>query len=74
MKTIGRNEFKEQCLTLLDELDSEGLLITKQGRPIARLVKWDNHSAALSGSLSHKISVNGDIFTTGIKWDSDAQP
>ena len=74
MKTIGVNEFKEQCLTLLDELDAEGLVITKHGKPIARLLPCEHYSADLIGSLSHKLKVKGDIFTTGIHWDADAKP
>ena len=74
MKTIGVNKFKEQCLTLLDELDAEGLVITKHGKPIARLLPCEHCSADLIGSLSHKLKVKGDIFTTGIHWDADAKP
>ena len=32
MKTIDAAEFKEQCLALLDQLDPEGLVVTKRGR------------------------------------------
>ena len=74
MKTIGAEEFKEQCLALLDELDSEGLMITKHGQPVARLLPCDLTSAELIGSLRHKVKVKGDIFTTGLNWDADAQP
>ena len=74
MKTIRAEEFKEQCLVLLDELDSEGLMITRHGKPIARLVPCRSESADLIGSLSHKIKVHGDLFTTGLHWDADAQP
>ena len=38
MKTIGAAKFKEQCLALLDQLDADGLVITKHGKPIARVV------------------------------------
>ncbi len=74
MKTITANEFKERCLTLLDELDRENIVITRHGKPIARLVPYKGQSADLIGSLSHKIKVHGDIFTTGLHWDADAQP
>lgn len=36
MKRIGAEEFKEQCLALLDRLDAEGLIVTTHGKPIAR--------------------------------------
>ena len=31
MNTIGALQFKEQCLELLDNLDDEGLVVTKHG-------------------------------------------
>lgn len=74
MKTVTADEFKERCLTLLDELDRENIIITRHGKPIARLVPYEGQSADLIGSLSHKIKVHGDIFTTGLHWDADAQP
>ena len=36
MKTIGAAKFKENCLALLDQLDPDGLVVTKRGRPVAR--------------------------------------
>ena len=36
MKTIEAAKFKEQCLTLLDRLDAEGLIVAKHGKPVAR--------------------------------------
>ena len=73
MKTIGATKFKEQCLALLDQLDADGLVITKHGKPIARVVPCDQQDADLIGSLRHKIKIRGDLFTTGVRWDADAQ-
>ena len=72
MKTMGAAKFKEHCLALLDRLDTDGLVITKRGKPVARVVPYDSQDADLIGSLRHKIEVKGDIFTTGIRWDADA--
>ena len=74
MKTIGAAKFKEQCLALLDQLDAEGLVVTKHGKPVARVIPFDQQSASLIGSLRHKVKVQGDIFATGIRWNPDAQP
>ncbi len=75
MKTIGAAKFKEQCLALMDQLDHEGLVITKRGRPVARLVPYEANHAHLIGSLKDEITVHGDIFSTGIKWEaSDWEP
>jgi len=40
MKTIGAAKFKAECLGLMDEVESRGthFVITKKGRPVARLV------------------------------------
>lgn len=73
MKTIGAAKFKEQCLALLDRLDAEGLIVTKHGKPVARVVPYDQQWADLIGSLQHKIKIQGDIFTTGLRWDADTQ-
>ena len=55
MKSIGAAKFKEQCLALLDRLDADGLVVTKHGKPVARVVPYDNEGAELIGSLRHKI-------------------
>ena len=59
MKRIGAAKFKEQCLALLDRLDADGLIITKHGKPVARVVPYDNEGAELIGSLRHKIKDQG---------------
>ena len=74
MKEIGAAKFKEQCLALLDQLDADGLIVTKRGKPVARVVPYDSQEAELIGSLRHKIEVRGDLSTTGLRWDADAQP
>lgn len=75
MKTIGAAKFKEQCLALMDQLDHEGLVITKYGRPVARLTRYENNHSHLIGSLKDEITIHGDIFSTGIKWEaSDWDP
>ena len=74
MKVIGAAKFKEQCLGLLDNLGNDGLIITKHGRPVARLLPLERHDAELIGSLHDKIIVRGDILATGVDWDADAQP
>ena len=73
MKSIGAAKFKEQCLALLDQLDADGLIVTKHGKPVARVVPYDNEGAELIGSLREKITIKGDLLTTGLQWDADAQ-
>ena len=37
MKSMGAAQFKQQCLAVLERLSPEGLIITKHGRPVAKL-------------------------------------
>ena len=72
MKTIKISEFKERCLALLEKLGPEGLVITKHGKPLAKVVPFERNSAELIGCLKNKVNVKGDIMTTGVKWDAES--
>lgn len=72
--TIGAARFKQQCLALLDRLTPEGLVITKRGRPVARVLPYRTDPADLIGALRNRIRVRGDIMTTGARWDAHDQP
>ena len=72
MKQMAAAKFKAQCLSILDRVDPEGLVITKRGRPVAKLIPIRTESAGLIGSLKGKIKIKGDILSTGARWD--AQP
>ena len=73
MKTMGAAKFKEQCLALLDRLDAEGLVITKHGKPVARVVPYEREFADIIGSLRGRIEIRGDIMSTGLRWHADAE-
>ena len=73
MKEIGAAKFKEQCLALLDNLDADGLIVTKRGKPVARVIPYAANDGDLIGSLRGKIKIKGDISTTGLRWNADAQ-
>ena len=72
MMRIPAAKFKEQCLALLDEVGSDGIIITKHGKPVAKLVSINHEPAALIGSLKHKITIHGDIISTGVKWNAQS--
>lgn len=74
MKTMGAAKFKQQCLALLDRLDAEGLVITKYGKPVARVLPYEREFNEVIGSLRGKIEVRGDIVSTGARWNADAEP
>ena len=82
MNSVGAGYFKEHCLELLTGLGAQGLVITLDGKPIAKVIpheeapqqKLDDEwkSAVLLGSLKGKITIHGDIFSTGIRWDAES--
>ena len=68
--TIGAAKFKEQCLALLDRLPPEGIVITKHGKKLARLVPYREANGDLIGSLRDKIQIDGDLTSTGVDWEA----
>jgi prevent-host-death family protein len=71
MKQIGAAKFKEQCLSLLDEVDPDGIVITKHGKPVAKLVPFASDSAGLIGALKGKVTIKGEILSTGLDWNAE---
>ena len=73
MKTIAITKFKEQCLALLDQLGEEGLIVSKHGKPIAKIVPYSRQDAELIGSLKHNIKIRGPLNSTGLHWNTNDQ-
>jgi len=71
MKSIAAAKFKEQCLSLLDQVDRDGIVITKHGKPVAKLIPYGTDSATLIGSLKDKVEIRGDILSTGVDWNAE---
>jgi prevent-host-death family protein len=71
MKQIAAARFKEQCLALLDTVDSDGIVITKRGRPVAKLIPFATDSKSLIGALAGKIRIKGNILSTGLEWRAE---
>ena len=63
MKTMGAGEFKAKCLKIMDRVRAtrEPVLITKKGRPVAKLVPVDPTAEDFLGSLAGTIEIVGDI-------------
>lgn len=72
MRQIAAAKFKEQCLALLEDVDPEGIVITKRGKPIAKLIPLGTDSASLIGSLRGKLKIKGNILSTGVKWNAES--
>jgi antitoxin (DNA-binding transcriptional repressor) of toxin-antitoxin stability system len=72
-KTFTATEFKAKCLRILDDLEPQGIVILKRGRPVAKLMPLSSRrNEELIGLMKGEIVIKGDIFSTGVKWD--AQP
>jgi prevent-host-death family protein len=70
--TIGAGEFKAKCLQLIDEVAArrQPLIITKRGRPLAKLVPIDNPRSlfgAMAGSVTHEEDI---VSPLDVHWDA----
>ena len=69
--TIAAGEFKARCLALLDRVAATGepLVVTKRGRPVARVV---SARAAGQPSLRGSVTIHGDLIASVLgPWDAD---
>ncbi len=74
---IPAGEFKARCLQLLDDVATTGepLIITKRGRPVARLVPMppSKPAGSLFGALKGRVLSQGDLVApTDEAWEADA--
>lgn len=72
MTTISASKFKEQCLSLLDQVGPDGIVITKHGKPVAKLVPVETDWAEFIGCMKDEITIHGDILSTGLRWDAES--
>jgi len=70
MKSVPASKFKERCLSILDHLAPEGIVITKRGRPVARVLPMEGRCADLIGSMRGRVRIKGDILSTGVTWNA----
>jgi len=72
MKKIAAGEFKARCLTLMEDVRStrEPLVITKRGKPVAKLVPADEDKDDFIGRLEGVFRVVGDIESPIDGWES----
>lgn len=72
MRTIPASEFKARCLALMDEVAAGGepVVITKHGKPVARLTAHQPPRAkSLIGLHKGQIKILGDIISPA--WDGE---
>jgi prevent-host-death family protein len=64
MKTIPAAKFKAGCLKIMDEVKArrEPVLITKKGKPVARLVPVEDAARDVFGCLAGDLEIVGDVL------------
>ena len=73
MNMIGAARFKEPCPSRPNRLDSKGLVVTKRGKPTARVFRYEQEFADCIGSLRGTVESRGDIMGPGARWDANAE-
>jgi prevent-host-death family protein len=65
IKHIAAADFKANCLRLMDEVAHERrpIIITKRGKPIAKLVPVEEEPIDLYGRMAGTIKICGDIIS-----------
>ena len=68
MKKIAAGTFKVHCLALLDEVQAkrETLVITKRGKPVAKLVPVTKEKDDIFGFLAGKAKITGDVVSPAL--------
>ena len=64
MKRMAAGKFKAECLAVMDEVSQTGeaVLITKYGKPVAKLVAPDNPADDVFGFMEGKVKIVGDML------------
>jgi len=69
------SKFKQQCLALLDQVATSkvSLVVTKHGRPVARVCPLtdDSERKPLMGSVTLLVDNDEDLFSTGEAWEAE---
>jgi prevent-host-death family protein len=67
MKTMPAGSFRVHCLRVMDEVQSrrESIIITKRGKPVAKLVPVEQEKDDIFGFMKGKgtIEIKGDIVS-----------
>ncbi|MXY83522.1 MAG: type II toxin-antitoxin system Phd/YefM family antitoxin [Gemmatimonadetes bacterium] len=76
VRTIKASEFKTKCLKLMDEVADSGveIVITKNGRPVSRLVPYRDEEPTMFGRDRDRIRILGDIISPlEFDWDEERE-
>lgn len=74
-RQIAASEFRAKCLRLLDEVNQRRreYIITKRGKPVARLLPASAAAPSVFGHMRGTGEIVGDIVASvGETWEADA--
>jgi prevent-host-death family protein len=68
MKKMAAGSFKIHCLAVMDEVQAkrETVVITKRGRPVAKLIPADSDSDDIYNFLAGKGSITGNVVSPAL--------
>ena len=72
-RQIPAGEFKAKCLQLMDEIQRSRneLVITKHGKPVAKLVPYEEETPTLFGFMKDSVIIKGDIISSiDVDWEA----
>jgi prevent-host-death family protein len=72
-RMIKASEFKAKCLAIMDEVErtGEGVVITKNGKPVAELVPHRASRPNALGLLKDRLFITGDIISPiDVEWEA----
>ena len=62
-KTMAAGDFKAKCLKVMDQVQAkrESIIITKRGKPVAKLVPIEETEDPIFGFMRGKGKITGDV-------------
>ena len=74
VRTVGIRGLRPRLSRVVDEVSEhlDRYVITKRGKPVAKLIPLESDNARLIGSMKGKLLVRGKIFSTGIRWNAES--
>ena len=75
-RTMKASEFKARCLALMDEVAESGeeIIITKHGKPVAKLAPCESKPRTLFGA-GGEIAMHDDLIEpVDVEWEAETDP
>ena len=74
-RTMKASEFKTKCLKLMDEVADSGeeIVITKNGKPVAKLTPYRERAKSPFGLNKGRYEIHGDLDDAllDVEWDAE---